>query len=117
MTKPADLEIASAPYNCTVPSNGTAVNKYDGLIHEEGGKRTFSDDGCVVGGVNDSYKHTGHPLNKTKIAEDAGETNGPDAPSNSTTSANATSTTPATANSTTTATPAASSNSTSSTSA
>lgn len=65
-TKPADLEIASAPYNCTPPANGTAVNKYDGLIHDGAGKRTFSDDGCVVGGVNDSYKHTGHPWNKTQ---------------------------------------------------
>jgi hypothetical protein len=41
-------------------------NKYDGLIHDGEGKRTFSDDGCVVGGVNDSYKHTGHPWNKTQ---------------------------------------------------
>jgi len=66
ITKSADLEIATAPYNCTKPANGTAINKFDGLIHDEEGKRNFSDDGCVVGGVNDSYKYTGHPLNKTK---------------------------------------------------
>lgn len=105
VTKPADLEIASAPYNCTGAANGTSVNKFDGLIHNEDGKRTFSEDGCVVGGVNDSYKHTGHPLNKTKIAEDAGESTS----TNSTTSANTTSS----SNSTIAATPVASSNSTS----
>lgn len=67
-TQPADLEIARAPYNCTAPANGSKVNKFDGLIHDESGKRNFSDDGCIVGGVNDSYKYTGHPLNKTKDA-------------------------------------------------
>lgn len=125
MTKPADLEIAYAPYNnCTggVSANATSVNKYDGLVHEEGGKRTFSEDGCVVGGVNDSYKHTGHPLNKTKIAEDEASA---ETSTNSTTSANATSTTSANAtgsstpasNSSSSATPASTSNSTSGASA
>lgn len=101
MTKPADLEIASAPYNCTGKITA-GVNKFDGLVHEEGGKRTFSEDGCIVGGVNDSYKHTGHPLNKTKIAE---EEKAEETSANATTATNATSA----SNATTSATPAANS--------
>ena len=101
VTKPADLEIAAAPYNCTGAANST-VNKYDGLVHETGGKRKFSEDGCPVGGVNDSYKHTGHPLNKTKIAENEAPE---ETSSNSTTSATSTnSTAPATSSNSTTST-------------